>query len=273
MPLQAGILHCWARDGEVPVRKNDFDYDSLAEVDHRPFPQPQSAWIMTQSWHDVLFLHWPVDRHMLQQLLPPGLEVDTYEGQAYVAVAPFHMTNVAPRGVPAIPGMSAMPELNVRTYIKVKDAPGIYFFSLDAGNSFVVGAARSMFHLPYYSAKMRIEEHDGWLHYRSKRSPTKGAAAEFIGRYRGVGEAKHAEPGSLEYFLVERYCLFTLDDAFRLYRVDVHHGAWDLMLAEAEIEVNTMADAAGIRLPAVSPLAHYIRRQDTIVWPLTRVDQ
>lgn len=251
----------------------DFDYESLAEVDHRPYPQPQAPWIMTQSWHDLLFLHWPVDRAMLQQLLPPGLDVDTYEGQAYAAVVPFHMTNVTPRGIPAVPGMSAMPELNVRTYIQAKGAPGLYFFSLDATNAFAVGAARAMFHLPYYTAAMSIEERDGWFHYRSKRSPTKGVPAEFVGKYRGVGKAETASPGSLEYFLFERYCLFTLDDAFHLYRVDVHHAPWQLKLAEAEVEVNTMAEAAGIRLPAMSPLAHYIKRQDTVVWPLARVDQ
>ena len=252
--------------------QNDFDYDSIDQVTHRPFPPPQSPWWMTQSWHDVLFLHWPVDQKMLRALLPAGLEPDLYDGQAYVSITPFHMTNVAPRGIPAVPGLSAMPELNVRAYVNAKGHSGIYFFSLDAGNAFAAGAARTMFYLPYYTAQMHVEERDGWIHYRSHRSTPHDTPAVFEGRYRPVGVARHAPAGSLEYFLTERYCLFTFDDAFHMYRVDVHHGPWNLHLVEAEIDTNTMADAAGIRLPAMSPLAHYAKRQDTVVWPLTRVD-
>lgn len=253
--------------------QNDFDSSALDQVAQRQYPVPKTPWIMTQTWHDLLFLHWPVDRILLQSLIPAGLELDTYENQAYVAITPFHMSNVAPRGVPAIPGLSAMPEINVRTYVKAKDYPGIYFFSLDAANSFAVGAARTMFYLPYYSAKMSVHEREGWIHYETVRTSSNAAPAEFKGRYRPVGAPRKPQRGSLEYFLTERYCLFAFDDAFHMYRVDIQHGPWALSLAEAEIEVNTMADAAGIRLSAVSPLAHYAKRQDTVIWPLKRTDK
>jgi uncharacterized protein len=253
--------------------QNDFDRSAMDQLAHRPYAMPSTPWLMTQTWHHVLFLHWPVDDRMLRELLPAGLELDVYEGQAYVAITPFYMTNVAPRGIPAVPKLSSMPEVNVRTYVTAKGIPGIYFFSLDAANSLAVGAARTMFHLPYYSARMNVEERDGWIHYRSRRTTPGSRPAELRGRYRGVGAAQQAVRGSLEYFLTERYCLYSFDASFHMHRVDIHHGPWDLTLAEAELDLNTMADANRIRLPAVSPLAHYARRQDTVVWPPRRVDK
>jgi uncharacterized protein YqjF (DUF2071 family) len=251
--------------------QNDFDYSVMDQVDHRPYPMPGTPWIMTQTWHDLLFLHWPVDGRMLRERVPGGLELDTFDGQAYVAVTPFHMTNVAPRGLPALPKLSAMPEVNVRTYVTAKGVPGIYFFSLDAGGSLAVGAARAMYLLPYFTAKMEVESRDGWIHYHSRRTRHLGAQAELRGRYRGLGAPRRPAPGSLEYFLTERYCLYTFDDAFHLHRAEIHHGPWPLSLAEAEFEIDTMAEASGIRLPAVSPLAHFAKRQDTVIWPLSRV--
>lgn len=252
--------------------QNDFDHGIMDQVAHRPYPMPQTSWLMTQTWHDLLFLHWPVDSRMLRELVPRGLELDVYDGQAYVAITPFYMTNLAPRGVPALPGISSMPELNVRTYVTAKGIPGVYFFSLDAGSALAVGAARTMYYLPYHSAKMQVERRDGWIHYGSRRIGGSSHPAELRGRYRSVGAAHPPAPGSLEYFLTERYCLYTFDQSFHMYRVDIHHGPWPLTLAEAEIDVNTMADANDIRLPSVSPLAHYAARQDTVVWPLRRVD-
>jgi uncharacterized protein YqjF (DUF2071 family) len=254
------------------VFQNDFDYSVMDQVAHRPYPLPGSPWIMTQTWHHVLFLHWPVDARMLRSRLPAGVELDVFEGQAYVGVVPFYMTNVSPRGVPALPHVSTMPETNVRTYVVAKGIPGVYFFSLDAASALVVGAARAMFHLAYYTAEMDLEERDGWIHYRTRRVLGRTRPAELRGRYRGVGAAETPVPGSLEHFLTERYCLYSFDRAFHMYRVNIHHGPWRLTPADAELDVNTMADASGIRLPAVSPLAHYARRQDTVVWPLQRVD-
>jgi uncharacterized protein YqjF (DUF2071 family) len=253
--------------------QNDFDYSVIDQVAHRPYPMRKVPWIMTQTWHDVLFLHWPVDGRMMRALLPAGLELDLFDGQAYAAVVPFHMTNMGPRGVPALPGLSSMPELNVRTYVTAKGIPGVYFFSLDASNPVVVGAARAMFHLPYHTAEMTIHQQEDWIEYTSRRKKAGGRPAELRGRYRSVGAGRQPERGSLEYFLTERYCLYSLDDALHMYRVDVHHPPWNLTLAEAELDVNTMADANGIRLPAISPLAHYAKRQDVVVWPLARVDE
>jgi uncharacterized protein YqjF (DUF2071 family) len=248
-----------------------FNYAILDETAHRPWPMPSSPWVMTQTWHDLLFAHWPVSAAMLREKIPAGFELDTFEDQAWVGVVPFHMTNVAPRGVPALPWVSAFPELNVRTYVRVGGDPGVYFFSLDAANPLAVGVARTLAHLPYFTAAMQVEPRDGWIHYSSRRTSPSGNAAEFVGRYRPTGDPAAPVEGTLDYFLTERYCLFTVDSEFRALRLDIHHPPWPLQPAEAELSVNTMADAAGIRLPAMAPLLHFARRQDMVAWNPTTV--
>jgi uncharacterized protein YqjF (DUF2071 family) len=239
---------------------NDFPSHITEEVAHRPWPMPETPWIMTQSWHDLLFAHWPVGADALRRSMPPGLELDLYEGQAWLGIVPFHMTNVAPRGVPALPWVSAFPELNVRTYVRVGARPGVYFF------------ARTMFNLPYYSAAMVVETDEAGVRYTSRRAASDEGRAEFAGRYRPVGPVYAAEPGSLDYFLTERYCLYTVTNAFELRRLEIHHPPWPLQAAEATIEANTMADAAGIRLPSMAPVLHFAKRQDMVAWAPTAVD-
>lgn len=250
---------------------NDCPSGILAQVSHRPWPLPDGPWIMTQSWHDLLFAHWPVAVDHLRELVPPGLEIDRFDGEAWLGVIPFHMTNVAPRGVPALPWVSAFPELNVRTYVRVGARPGVYFFSLDAANPVAVTLARTLFRLPYYTAAMDVETNGAGVRYLSRRTSRDGPAAAFTARYAPIGDAFIAAPGSLEHFLTERYCLYTADERFTLRRLEIHHPPWRLRRADAEIEVNTMAAAAGVRLPSMAPLLHFARRQDMIAWPLRHV--
>ena len=251
---------------------NDFPSDIVDQVAHRPWPMPESPWLMTQSWHDLLFAHWPVDDRALRERVPQGLELDLFEGQAWLGVVPFDMTNVAPRFVPAVPGISAFPELNVRTYVTVGGKPGVYFFSLDAESAIAVALARAMLKLPYYTASIDITRQDGWVDYWSERLADNNAPpAEFEGRYRPMGPVQLARPGSLEHFLTERYCLYNVDDEFKAYRLEIHHPPWELQVAEADITLNTMAEAAGIRLPSMAPLVHYSRRQDVVAWAPERL--
>ena len=247
----------------------EFDSTILGAIDHRPWPMPTAPWVMTQSWHDLLFAHWPVDASVLAAHIPSAFRVDTFDGTAWVGVVPFRMSNVAPRGVPALPWLSAFPELNVRTYVRMEDKPGVYFFSLDATNPVAVKAARRFFHLPYYSAEMTLEDRDDRIHYRSRRMSQ--PAAELIASYRPIAPPGAPRRGALEYFLTERYCLYTLDRRGRPARCEIHHPAWPLQTAEADIAVNTMA-SAGLELPHLPPLLHFSRRQDVVVWPLTPVD-
>lgn len=248
-----------------------FNYAILEQTAHRPWPMPDAPWIMTQTWHDLLFAHWPVGVAELRTSLPPGFELDLYEGEAWLGIVPFHMTDVAPRGVPSLPWVSAFSELNVRTYVRVGGVPGVYFFSLDAGNPLAVTAARTLFHLPYFSARMSVTQEGEWVRYESERTPGDGAPAEFAARYRPTGVPHEAPPRSLEEFLTERYCLFTMDRASHACRVDIHHPPWPLQPAEAEVQRNTMAAAAGFRLPRLAPLLHFSRRQDMVAWSLRRL--
>ena len=245
----------------------------LKHTAHRPWPLPRGPWIMKQIWHDLLFAHWPVAPQALRALIPPHLEIDTFAGQAWLGVVPFRMSGVRPRGVPPMPGLSRFPELNVRTYVQRDAKPGVWFFSLDAANALAVWAARKAFHLPYFFAAMQCQEKEGWIHYRSTRKHCGAPSALLQARYRGVGETFNAQPGTLEHFLTERYCLYTSDRQGRIIRCEIHHPAWPLQLAEASFQQNTMAVAAGISLADQHPqLLHFARRQEVAVWPPRRLD-
>ena len=131
------------------MNRHEFDASIVRRAEHRPWPLPEAPWVMTQTWHDLLFAHWPIDPARLRAMVPREFELDLFDRHAWLGVIPFQMTNVAPRGVPSLPWVSAFPELNVRTYVRVGDRPGIYFFSLDAGSSLAVKTARALFNLPY----------------------------------------------------------------------------------------------------------------------------
>jgi uncharacterized protein YqjF (DUF2071 family) len=222
-------------------------------------------WVMTQTWHNLLFAHWPVDRRVLRERVPPQFEIDLFDGAAWLGIVPFYMTNVAPRGVPSVPGISEFPELNVRTYLRVGDKPGIYFFSLDAGSRLAVRAARTLLNLPYYTATMSVRAAADQTVYDSRRENA-GTATILSARYRASGAPFEAAPGSLEYFLTERYCLYNLDRHGAPYRLEILHPPWPLQLAEAEFTANTMANASGVLLPEMKPLLHFARRQDMVAW-------
>jgi hypothetical protein len=250
----------------VSLSNHDFDATMLEETAHRPWPLPARPWIMTQTWHDLLFAHWRVDQDQLASLMPMGLELDLYDGAAWVGIVPFYMTNVAPRGVPSLPWVSAFAELNVRTYVRVGGKPGVYFFSLDAANPLAVAAARALFSLPYYSATMEVRQTAEGVAYRSSRTTAGTAPAEFEATYAPAGGVFRAREGTREYFLTERYCLYTVASDGKRRRVDIHHRPWPLQEANGHLAVNTMAAAAGIRLPAAPPLLHFAKRQDVVAW-------
>jgi hypothetical protein len=225
---------------------------------------------MEQRWHDLLFAHWRVETELLRQHVPSGLEIDTYQGQAWLGVVPFRMEGVKLRYAPAIPGTSRFPELNVRTYVKHGEKPGVWFFSLDAASRLAVAVARRWFHLPYFFAHMHCENRDGWIEYASDRKEGDGRAAVLRWKYRGEGETFHAARGTLEHFLTERYCLYSADAEGDLKRGEIHHPPWNLQLANAEISDNSMTKGLGLSL-GTPELLHFSRRQDVAAWPLRRV--
>ena len=243
----------------------------LQQTGHRPWPLPSSPWVMAQSWHELLFAHWAVPVDVIRPQVPAALTVDTFEGRAWLGVVPFRMTGVRLRFTPALPWLSAFPELNVRTYVSFRGKPGVWFFSLDAANPLAVTAARAWFGLPYFRARMHCVEKEGWVRYRSERKHPGAPPAVLKASYRPLGNAFQPPGGSLEHFLTERYCLYATKSRGRIYRGEIHHPAWSLQAAEAEITENSMAEAAGVSLPSGRPLLHFARRQDMVAWAPARV--
>ena len=189
---------------------------------------------------------------MLRRLVPQDLALDTFDGQCWIAVTPFHMRGIRLRGLPPLPGLSRFPELNVRTYVTLDAKPGVYFFSLDAANAPAVWGARIFYHLPYFVSNMSVETREQWVRYLCRR---KGSNAEFHGRYRPIGAVQLRQEGTLESWLTERYCLYSVARG-QVYRADIHHEQWPLQDAESEIEINTMAASAGIALLGRPSLLH-----------------
>lgn len=236
----------------------------LATASHRPIPLEPGSWIMRQTWNDLLFAHWPVVPREMRKLVPSQLELDLFEHQAWVAVTPFHMTGIRARGVPPVPGTSAFPELNVRTYVRYRDVPGVFFFSLDAGSLLAVFGARAFYSLPYFYATMRVSVSSREVTYSSSRSR---GQAEFRARYSGSCNQRPWQKESIEYFLTERYRLYTIRRS-RVFYAGIHHLPWPLEDAQADIGLNTMAQAAGLALPAVLPLLHFSKKLEVLIWPL-----
>lgn len=220
--------------------------------------------MMFQSWQTLLFAHWRIEPEAMRALVPSELELDVYDGSAWIGITPFLLTGLRLRMTPRVPGLSEFPELNLRTYVRCGGRSGIHFFSLDAASSLAVAGARTFFRLPYRRASMTMEAAEGWTRFRSQRA---GDEAAFTARYRPTGEASSPAAGSLEEFLTERYAFFTVLRNGKVLRGDIHHGPWPLRAAEGEADGAALAAAEGVPLPGDPPLLHYSERQDTLIWP------
>jgi uncharacterized protein YqjF (DUF2071 family) len=232
----------------------------------RDIALPSRPWLGRMRWCDLAFLHWPVAADALRPLVPAMLQIDTYDGAAWVGVVPFRMEGVRLRGAPPVPTTHAFPEINVRTYVRAAGRAGVWFFSLDAASKLAVRGARRLYTLPYFDAKITVTVGSGAVDYHSVRSHRAAPPAEFKGRYSPIGGQYRASPDTLDHFLVERYCLFMHDDDRGLGLLDIDHEPWPLHRGVADIAANTMAAAAGIDLPCVEPLVHYAHRLDVRAW-------
>lgn len=220
---------------------------------------------MGQSWLDLLFAHWPVPEATLRRAVPEAIPIDTFAGSAWIGITPFEVVGLHPRGLPPLPWLSRFPELNVRTYTTIGGRPGIWFFSLDADRAAAALAARIAYQLPYRHATMSVTRIGARIDYRSRAH---GTAARLVSSYESTGPAAIPQAGTLEQFLTERYCLYTVDRRRRVCRADIHHAPWALQPARAVLAENTMTKPLGIRLPDREPLLHFAARQDVLVWPL-----
>jgi len=225
---------------------------------------------MAQQWHNLLFAHWPLNPAAVRGLLPAGVELDVYEGQAWLGMIVFRLAGVRLRDCPPVVGLAAFPEINVRLYVTHDGKPGVLFLSLDAGNRVALALARPWWRLPYHYAPILWHGEGDHIAFAAARADAADPAA-FQVSYAPCGPAAPAARGSLAAWLTDRYCYYTTDRRGRLYRCEIDHAPWALQPAQATIAVNTMAQAQGLTLPPVAPLLHYARRMDARFYPLRAV--
>jgi uncharacterized protein len=227
---------------------------------------------MRQWWGRLLFMHWPFAPSALRPLVPPHLSIDTYEGQAWVGVVPFAMWGVRPYLAPPVPGLSSFLELNVRTYVHHDGVPGVLFLSMDIDSSVAKWGARQFYFLPYYTAEMSLARNGQTIQYASRRTDSDAPAAAFEAAWSYGELLPPPEPDSLQFFLTERYCLYT-EAREQLYRCHVSHQPWPLRSAHLSSHRSDVIEALGLPTPTGAPLLHYAEEIKVDIWPLTRVRQ
>ncbi len=232
---------------------------------------------MHQNWGKLLFMHWRIDEKHLRPLIPQALKIDAFDGSAWIAVAPFTMWDIRalPPFLPAVPGLSSAHELNVRTYVYLDNVPGVWFFSLDCNSSLAVMAARTFYHLPYYAAEIELVEENGKnesdkpgscsIDYSLVRS--EDPPATFHSKWTVGEHLATSRPNSLEFFLTERYCLYSEHNS-KLYRARIHHNPWPLQTAELNSFESSMIESHGLPTPEGDPLLHYCEELSVEIWPL-----
>lgn len=240
----------------------DFTIDRIAPT-RRPALSPAG----TQRWRELLFLHWSVPRDRLRQLVPASLELDEYDGEAWVGLVPFVMQGIRSAWMPRRVGLDFL-ETNLRTYVHYRGRPGVYFFSLEASSWLAVEVARAVWKLPYEHARMHTSREGDTIDYASTRN--RDSTALFRARY-SIGEALGpSEPGSLEHFFLERYLFFS-ERAGRLYEGQVHHVPYPAHRVEVDSLEEGLFAAAGLPPTNRPPeLLHYSPGVDVEVfgpWP------
>ena len=246
---------------------NDSDPNFIDRLSIRS--RPTGTPLMHQKWGKLLFMHWPIDQKLLRPLIPQELEIDLFDGVAWIAIVPFTMWDIRafPPYAPAVPGLNAMHELNVRTYVHLNGTPGVWFFSLDCNSSVAVFGARTFYYLPYFNAELALDQQGTTINYSSSR--TDRPAAEFRATWQIGSRFPQSEPDSLAFFLTERYCLFS-EHKGDLYRCRIHHAPWPLQSASVESSSSTMIESLGLPEPAGTPILHYAEEIAVDIWGLEK---
>lgn len=248
----------------------------LYSVEHRPWLPPDSQWLLSQSWNDVLFAHFAMDPPALRRLVPDALTLDLYDGAAWLTISASCTSHMRPSGIPPLPGISFFPQLNLCTCVTMQGKPGLFYFSVDAANLSAVWFARVFFRMQYWHAAIQIsgatiqgrKPQKRSIHFRSSRLHGPAAAngvAQFDVIYSPEGEPERARPGSLDEFLTERYCIYSWNRR-KYYRTEVHRQPWPLQRTSIEIRANSIAAPFGLALPIKPDLCHFSRSLKMLVW-------
>ncbi len=245
-----GILDAVARQARV-----------ASDASHRPWPLPTSPWAQAQTRRDVLLAHWRVSIDVLARLLPAELAADTFDGEAWLGLAAYRVAGLRVRGLPPVPGLSSFPQLEVSTPVTLDGRPGLWLFQIETGKHLVVEAAKRSHRFPAYRARVSAGRSGPGFRFDAVRD-----GLSFSVRYSARGTEFTPVPGTLEYFLTERYSLYTADGG-RLYRAELHHVPWRLQGAAAEVDAATLAP-----LPLEGePYLLFSAAQDVLVWPLEEI--
>jgi uncharacterized protein len=229
--------------------------------------RPSGCALLHQRWHGLVFLHWAFPPGKLGSLVPDGLNLDLFEGQAWVGITPFRVSHMRPTLLPPLPGLSEANEINVRMYVHRDGIPGIWFPSLEITNRLALWSARIAYRLPYFHARMHVAQKDGLFSFRSERSGGGARHAIFDLQWQRGEPLEPATPGTLEFFLTERYVLYSGDPG-HLKRARIHHRPWPLRGAEVLRLVSTLLEANGIPVPDGPVLALAQGEPfDVEVWP------
>lgn len=215
-------------------------------------------WIMSQQLQNVLFLHWEVPAHWLTSRLPAELELDLYEGKAWISAVLLKAVGTHVRGMPVMPGMQTFLQLNVRTYVRCGKRRGVYFFSMDSNSRTAVQVASLGGFLPYRQASIKMAKHEKQIVFKSSASGKANVSENIELDYKPRKTV--IEPTTLESWLTERYSLWT-NPKERLYRLDISHPPWRLHYVEGNIHKNSLAQFLPVQLHRLRPIAHY---SDTI---------
>jgi hypothetical protein len=240
-----------------------------------------NRWIMRQAWRNILFLHWPVDPEILKLHIPDPLEMDTFEGSAWIGIVAFSMQGIYFRGLPFVSVVRPFSEVNVRTYVNHNGKPGVFFMSLDVDDWASLNIAKRWYRLPYHPADISIRKTGGDVAIKRNR---KGSAMHetgtvqiksvrkaaepvaFQGRFTPSGSVFFPEAGTLDHFLTERYGFYTTHDQLNIYCGDIHHPPWPLQKAGIQIDRNTLFSPFHIDVSDQTPIAHFSEGVDSLMW-------
>ncbi|MDA0347288.1 MAG: DUF2071 domain-containing protein [Verrucomicrobia bacterium] len=236
-------------------------HPAFNQTDHRPWPLPEGSWLLSQRWLNLAFIHWEIDPAQLRSKIPAQLEIDLFEGKAWIGIVPFDMKGVTFRGLPPVSAFSDFPEINVRTYVECEGKKGVWFFSLDVPKQFAVWTARTFFHLPYRRAKVEVIEQGQSVYYSHHMKH-----CAFEATYKPT-QTHQWDKNSFETWATERYCLYCQSKRGQLYRTEVHHPQWPLEKAEISFQKNTLLD--DFEIGNQHPSVLFSRSIDVIAYPPT----
>ncbi|AIE61245.1 YqjF family protein [Bacillus methanolicus] len=243
----------------------------INDITHRPWPLPSKKWIMRQTWSNLLFAHWPVPPETLRPHIPPPLQIDTFNGYAWLGIVLFVLEGIYPRGLSYVSLVPPFPEINVRTYVQCNGKPGVYFMSLDAEHWITYTIAKKLFRLPYYSAQISFQKKGQTFHCKSIRKGKTNTPIIFNGNYVPLSEVYFAKEGTLDHWLTERYCLYSTDNGANIYCGEIHHRPWPLQKAETEICTNTLFSPFHFDFTEVKPISHFSKGVDALIWNIKKV--